>query len=59
MIFNIYKLAVTMTMNEQFISHVSSCVISSVSSVSSLLELGRGMDKLFKVFIWGSSVSAL
>ena len=32
-------------------SHVSSCVCSSVSSVSSLLDSGRGIDKLFKVFI--------
>ena len=34
-------------------SHVSSCMCSSVSSVSLLLESGRGIDKLFKVFIWG------
>ena len=34
-------------------SSVSSCMCSSVSCVSSSLESGRGMDKLFKVLIWG------
>ena len=34
-------------------SHVSSCMCSSVSSVFSSLEFGRGIDKLFKVLIWG------
>ena len=33
--------------------HFSSCVASTVSSVSSSLESGRGIDKLFIVFTWG------
>ena len=40
-------------------SCVSSCVCSSVSSVSSLLESVRGMDKLFKVLICVFHVSIL
>ena len=34
-------------------SCVFSCVCSFVSSVSSSLEPGRGIEKLFKVLIWG------
>ena len=34
-------------------SSVSSHVCSSVSCVSPLLESQRGMDRLFKVLIWG------
>ena len=55
MTLNFYKLAVTVTVHLLVVFaslHVSSCVSSSVSSVSSLLETGRGIDKLFKVFIW-------
>ena len=54
MTFNVHKLAVTMT--SELTVHlltvsvslcVSSFVGSSVSSVSSSLETGRGIDKLF------------
>ena len=42
MILKVHLLAVFIS------SHVSSCVCSSVSCVSSSLESGRGIDKLFQ-----------